>query len=98
MSPNNTLSSVHLSQVTDELVLQLGEKSTGLPSRRILVVGGGVTGLTVSTNLISMKYARADRCLQTAWALLDAGYAVTVVSEKWANSVERITSQIAGAL
>ncbi|KAF8880840.1 nucleotide-binding domain-containing protein [Infundibulicybe gibba] len=34
----------------------------------------------------------------TAWALLDAGYAVTVVSEKWASLEDRITSQIAGAL
>ncbi|EPS99473.1 hypothetical protein FOMPIDRAFT_1086801, partial [Fomitopsis schrenkii] len=46
----------------------------------ILVIGGGVTGLT------------------TAWALLDVGYNVTVVSEQWANPKERITSQIAGAL
>ncbi|KAH9832042.1 FAD dependent oxidoreductase [Rhodofomes roseus] len=46
----------------------------------ILVIGGGVTGLT------------------TAWLLLDAGYNVTVVSERWANPSNRITSQIAGAL
>jgi D-amino-acid oxidase len=97
MSPNNILSSVHLSQVTDELVLQLGEKSSTQPSRRILVVGGGVTGLTVSiTQILQNLFVLIS--FQTAWALLDAGYAVTVVSEKWANSVDRITSQIAGAL
>lgn len=36
--------------------------------------------------------------LTTAWALLDAGYLVTVVSEQWAPATPRITGQIAGAL
>ena len=36
--------------------------------------------------------------VQTAWALLDAGYSVTVVSERWASLEDRLTSQIAGAL
>ena len=31
-------------------------------------------------------------------ALLDQGYAVTVISDKWASLEDRITSQIAGAL
>ncbi|KIY71401.1 FAD dependent oxidoreductase [Cylindrobasidium torrendii FP15055 ss-10] len=48
--------------------------------RRVLVVGGGVTGLT------------------TAWALLDAGYDVTIVAERWADPQNRITSNVAGAL
>ncbi|KAF9005286.1 FAD dependent oxidoreductase [Hymenopellis radicata] len=34
----------------------------------------------------------------TAWALLDAGYKVTIVSDRWAHPTDRITSQIAGAL
>ncbi|KKK15032.1 hypothetical protein ARAM_004652 [Aspergillus rambellii] len=38
--------------------------------------------------------------LTTAWALLDNGYRVTVVSKEWAsfNQQPRLTSQIAGAL
>lgn len=36
--------------------------------------------------------------LTTAWALLDAGYAVTVVSDQWAPSIPRVTGQVAGAL
>lgn len=36
--------------------------------------------------------------VQNAWALLDAGYSVTIISEKWASLEDRITSQIAGAL
>ena len=36
--------------------------------------------------------------MQNAWALLDAGYSVTVVSERWASLEDRLTSQIAGAL
>ncbi|KAF8997685.1 hypothetical protein BDZ89DRAFT_1083515 [Hymenopellis radicata] len=32
------------------------------------------------------------------WALLDAGYDVTIVAERWADPKNRITSQIAGAL
>jgi glycine/D-amino acid oxidase-like deaminating enzyme len=51
-------------------------------SARILIIGGGVIGLT------------------TAWALLDRGYSVTIVSKEWASqtSKQRLTSQIAGAL
>lgn len=36
--------------------------------------------------------------LTTAWSLLDAGYAVTVVSDQWAPATPRITGQVAGAL
>ena len=36
--------------------------------------------------------------VHNAWALLDAGYSVTVVSDRWASLQNRITSQIAGAL
>ncbi|KAF8880844.1 nucleotide-binding domain-containing protein [Infundibulicybe gibba] len=71
---------VYLTREGTELILNYGPKTPVAPSSRVLVVGGGVTGLT------------------TAWALLDAGYAVTVVSEKWASLEDRITSQIAGAL
>lgn len=35
---------------------------------------------------------------QNAWACLDAGYAVTIISDRWASLDNRITSQIAGAL
>jgi hypothetical protein len=49
-------------------------------SHRILIIGGGVTGLT------------------TACELLERGYKVTVVAERYANKENRITSQIAGAL
>ncbi|KAH8103352.1 FAD dependent oxidoreductase [Cristinia sonorae] len=48
--------------------------------KRVLIIGGGVTGMT------------------TAWALLDAGYSVTIMSDRWASMSDRITSQIAGAL
>ncbi|KAF8902164.1 hypothetical protein CPB85DRAFT_1470623, partial [Mucidula mucida] len=34
----------------------------------------------------------------TAWALLDAGYDVTIIAEQWADPKNCITSQIAGAL
>jgi D-amino-acid oxidase len=50
------------------------------PSKRVLVIGGGVTGLT------------------TAWALLDAGFGVVVLSDQWAPATPRIVSQVAGAL
>lgn len=36
--------------------------------------------------------------LTTAWSLLDAGYAVTIVSDQWAPALPRITAQVAGAL
>ncbi|KAJ7032245.1 nucleotide-binding domain-containing protein [Mycena alexandri] len=49
-------------------------------SPHVLIIGGGVTGLT------------------TAWVLLDRGYRVTVVSSRWVNAENRLTSQIAGAL
>ncbi|KIY66452.1 nucleotide-binding domain-containing protein [Cylindrobasidium torrendii FP15055 ss-10] len=68
------------SRLDGELVIRTGHPYHGIPKRRALVVGGGVTGLT------------------SAWAMLDAGYHVTVVSERWADPKDRITSQIAGAL
>ncbi|KAL2843878.1 hypothetical protein BJY01DRAFT_235510 [Aspergillus pseudoustus] len=51
-------------------------------SAHILIIGGGVIGLTA------------------AWALLDKGYKVTIVSKEWASQTtkQRLTSQIAGAL
>ncbi|KAF8873838.1 nucleotide-binding domain-containing protein [Infundibulicybe gibba] len=73
-------SQVYLTREGTELILNYGPKTHVAPSPHVLVIGGGVTGLT------------------TAWALLDAGYTVTVVSEKWASLKDRITSQIAGAL
>ncbi|KAK8038793.1 hypothetical protein PG993_007204 [Apiospora rasikravindrae] len=36
--------------------------------------------------------------LVNSWVLLDRGYRVTVLSSSWANSEQRLTSQIAGAL
>ncbi|KDQ55078.1 hypothetical protein JAAARDRAFT_208830 [Jaapia argillacea MUCL 33604] len=74
------MSQVFLTKVGQELHLNHGlyvPESKGL---RVLIVGGGVTGMT------------------TAWALLDAGYDVTIISSKWASLEDRITSQIAGAL
>lgn len=35
---------------------------------------------------------------QSAWALMDQGYDVTILSDRWADRKNRITSQIAGAL
>ncbi|KAJ8090117.1 hypothetical protein PM082_018700 [Marasmius tenuissimus] len=54
----------------------------GIYSKHVLVVGGGVIGLT------------------SAWALLDRGYRVTIVSKERASFTDkqRLTSQIAGAL
>ncbi|KAF8901280.1 FAD dependent oxidoreductase [Mucidula mucida] len=72
-----------LTRVGDDLVLHRGQPRTGascIRKKRVLVIGGGVTGFT------------------TAWALLDAGYEVTIVAERWADPKNRITSQIAGAL
>ncbi|KAF9487870.1 nucleotide-binding domain-containing protein [Pleurotus eryngii] len=82
MSFTSSASEIYLTRVGEELVLNEGVNlATKFPPvKRVLVVGGGVTGLT------------------TTWALLDAGYDVTVVSEKWASLSDRITSQIAGAL
>ncbi|KAL3460834.1 hypothetical protein BJX64DRAFT_289964 [Aspergillus heterothallicus] len=53
-----------------------------LSSAHILIIGGGVIGLTI------------------AWALLDMGYKVTIVSKEWVShtSKQRLTSQIADAL
>jgi D-amino-acid oxidase len=80
MSPSTP--EFYLSKVGDELILKFGKNPIQITSesKRVLIVGGGVTGLT------------------TAWSLLDSGYQVTVVSEKWASLKDRITSQIAGAL
>ncbi|KAF5372402.1 hypothetical protein D9757_011615 [Collybiopsis confluens] len=64
-----------------ELQLRVGSPSSAAPkNKRILVIGGGVSGMT------------------SAWALLDQGYNVTIVSDRWADRKNRITSQIAGAL
>lgn len=81
LSDQKGMASFYLSNVNGELVFKY-EKRTPLstPKKRVLVIGGSVTGLT------------------TAWALLDAGYAVTVVSDQWAPATPRITGQIAGAL
>jgi D-amino-acid oxidase len=69
-----------------------------LPRKRILVVGGGVTGLTVCRRE-HRTFAETDSTfIQTAWVLLDAGYDVTILSERWASPSDPITSQIAGAL
>ncbi|THH02300.1 hypothetical protein EW026_g587 [Hermanssonia centrifuga] len=73
---------VYLSQEAGELVLRQGLNPNRMKyaDTRVLIIGGGVTGLT------------------NAWTLLDAGYSVTVVSDRWASLEDRITSQIAGAL
>ncbi|KAI0794974.1 FAD dependent oxidoreductase [Abortiporus biennis] len=73
---------VYLSKVNDELVIHQGVNPNRFKNadKRILIIGGGVTGMT------------------NAWAFLDAGYSVTILSDRWANPENRITSQIAGAL
>ncbi|THH29895.1 hypothetical protein EUX98_g4296 [Antrodiella citrinella] len=73
---------VYLTKLGSELVLNQGSNPHRMQqaNKRILVIGGGVTGMT------------------TAWALLDAGYSVTIMAERWASLDDRITSQIAGAL
>ncbi|KAK7691479.1 hypothetical protein QCA50_004878 [Cerrena zonata] len=73
---------VYLTKVNGELTLQQGFNPNRFSNahKRIIVIGGGVTGMT------------------NAWALLDAGYEVTIISDKWASLEDRITSQIAGAL
>ncbi|KAF9041997.1 nucleotide-binding domain-containing protein [Hymenopellis radicata] len=71
-----------LTRCEDELVLHLGQPvqmPTGQKTR-VLIVGGGVTGLT------------------TAWALLDAGCDVTIISDQWASAKDRVGSQISGAI
>ncbi|KAJ8469198.1 hypothetical protein ONZ45_g16974 [Pleurotus djamor] len=82
MSYQASSSDLYLTRVGDELILNQGSNlATKFPPvKRVLVIGGGVTGLT------------------TTWALLDAGYDVTVISERWASLSDRLTSQIAGAL
>lgn len=60
----------------------LPHQNPSATSPKILIIGGGVTGLI------------------NAWVLLDRGYHVTVVAERWASFTDeqRLTSQIAGAL
>ncbi|KIY67306.1 FAD dependent oxidoreductase [Cylindrobasidium torrendii FP15055 ss-10] len=71
-----------LSRFGDDLVLHHGQPihHPDAPKKRVLIVGGGVTGFT------------------SAWTLLDAGYDVTIIAERWTDPNNRITSQIAGAL
>ncbi|GJE92682.1 FAD dependent oxidoreductase [Phanerochaete sordida] len=82
MSHVADLKNLYLVKENNELVLKQGvnPNATKNAGKHILIVGGGVTGLT------------------NAWALLDQGYAVTIISDKWASLEDRITSQIAGAL
>ena len=89
---------LHLTLLNDELVVGWGENpnSGRHTEKRVLVIGGGVTGLTVSSQL--KKHSLNKHHFQSAWALLDAGYSVTIVSDRWASQDEPITSQIAGAL
>ncbi|KAJ3737765.1 FAD dependent oxidoreductase [Lentinula guzmanii] len=71
----------YLELANNELQLRIGTPSPAPPkNKRILVIGGGVSGMT------------------SAWALLDQGYDVTILSDRWADRKNRITSQIAGAL
>ena len=90
---------VYLSQEAEDLVIHHGYKSSRMEhsETKILVIGGGVTGLTVRHILIILL-CKVLILFQTSWALLDAGYSVTVVSDRWASEADRITSQIAGAL
>ena len=91
---------VYLSKENGELVLRQGINPLRNcnADKRILIIGGSVTGMTVCrasrkhlcSSLISLQ--------QSAWAFLDAGYSVTIVSDRWASLDNRITSQIAGAL
>lgn len=95
----SSLSNVYLTKESGELVVREGTNPNKEKhhDKRVLVVGGGVTGLTVS-NTNSRPLIKPLITLQNAWALLDAGYSVTVVSDRWASLEDRITSQIAGAL
>jgi D-amino-acid oxidase len=72
----------YLVQAGGNLTLEYRPPSSPSRSRnkRVLIIGGGVSGLT------------------TAWVLLDAGFDVVVLAERWAPAAPRITSQIAGAL
>lgn len=90
---------VYLCKHLGELAIVQGENPTPHQTlrKRVLIVGGGVTGLTVRVSHLTSLCAELI-FLQTAWALLDAGYAVTVISDRWASPEDRITSQIAGAL
>lgn len=102
--PGLTISTpqIYLSKQHGELVLRQGVNPDRLKhaDQRVLVVGGGVTGLTVrsSSHPTMSSNNFTDVTVKTAWALLDAGYSVTVVSDRWASLKDRITSQIAGAL
>ncbi|KAF8993434.1 hypothetical protein BDQ17DRAFT_1412976 [Cyathus striatus] len=49
-------------------------------------------------NAITLNVVQPMSWLSSAWALLDAGYSVTVISDKWVSLHDRLTSQIAGAL
>lgn len=64
--------------------------------QHVLIIGGGVTGLTLVPPLSSccnlLYYVVI--CFSTAWVLLDAGYSVTIISERWAPATPPITSQI----
>ena len=89
-----------LTRLGDELVLHRGQAAQptpDVPKKRILVVGGGVTGFTVSYTRTE-SHSPYSQQFQSAWALLDAGYDVTIIAERWTDPTNRITSQIAGAL
>ncbi|KAI0683001.1 FAD dependent oxidoreductase [Cytidiella melzeri] len=75
-------SAIYLAKQNGELVLQQGKNPNILKHANERILVVG-GGVTGFTN---------------AWALLDAGYSVTVVSDRWASLENRITSQIAGAL
>ncbi|EKM54691.1 uncharacterized protein PHACADRAFT_210477 [Phanerochaete carnosa HHB-10118-sp] len=79
---SSVASKIYVTRENNELVVKEGVSPDAgkYADQRVLIIGGGVTGLT------------------NAWALLDAGYSVTVISDKWASLEDRITSQIAGAL
>ena len=99
-STSSQLTNIYLAKESDELVVREGPNSSAgkYADKRVLIVGGGVTGLTVNISLHDLPRSFAHCSLQNAWALIDAGYSVTVVSDRWASLENRITSQIAGAL
>ena len=100
MSRKPSRTDYFLSRVSSELVLTQEPEYLCQSTGRILVIGGGVIGLTYVAFsppplrvLVTLKlFSRA------AWALLDAGYEVTVISDQWAPATPRIVSQVAGAL